>query len=95
MKSKDKFFAEEDYKDSAKKKPNKFHNSFRMTDRLGNPIRLGDLTQITLRDGTFLNECEVIDIQHGMVTVIGEEIDDSGEAITHEVPANSVVVISI
>jgi hypothetical protein len=95
MKSRDKFFAEEDYKDSAKKKPNKFHNSFQMTDRLGNPIRLGDLTQVTLKDGTFLNECEVIDIQNGMVTVIGDEFNDSGEFIEHDVPANSVVVISI
>ena len=95
MKSKDKFFAEEDYRDSAKKKLNKFHNSSQMTDRLGNPIRIGDLTQLTLKDGTFLNECEVVDIQDGIVTVIGEEIDESGEVVTYEVPANSVVVISI
>ena len=95
MKSKDNFFAEENYKDSAKKKLNKFHNSSQTTDRLGNPIRIGDLTQLTLKDGSFLNECEVVDIQNGIVTVIGEEIDDSGEVTTYEVPANSVVVISI
>ena len=89
MKSKDNFFAEEDYKDSAKKKLNKFHHSSQMTDKLGNPIRIGDLTQVTLKDGTFLNECEVVDIQNGIVTVVGEEFTE------HEVPANSVVVISI
>ena len=95
MKSKDNFFAEEDYKDSAKKKLNKFHNSSRTTDRLGNPIRIGDLTQVTLKDGTFINECEVVEIQNGIVTVIGEETNELGEFIEHEVPTNSVVVISI
>lgn len=98
MKSKDKFFVDEDYNTSSSKKKDKFGKVPQrgiLTDKLGNPIRLGDLTQVTLRDGSFLNECEVIDIHNGMVTVVGEEIDEMGEFITYEVPANSVVVISI
>lgn len=98
MKSKDKFFADEDYVISSSKKKDKFGKISQrgnLTDKLGNPIRIGDLTQVTLRDGSFLNECEVVDIQNGMVTIIGEEIDELGEIVSYEVPANSVVVISI
>lgn len=103
MKSKDKFFAEEDYVDvSAKKKHNKFHSSSNqeiLTDKLGNPIRVGDLTQVTLKDGTFLNECEVLEIRGGILTISHQENVSLGDAanyeVLYEVPANRVVVISI
>ena len=97
MKPKDKFFDDEYVNTSSKKKLNKLHNNVgeKLTDKLGNPIRLGDLTQIVLKDGTFVLDCEVIEINNGLVTVMEVVSNNPYDAPTYEVPANNVVVVSI
>lgn len=93
MKSKDRFFADEDFANVHTKKKNKFGNSHRglVTDKFGNSIRLGDFVQTTLKDGTILSECEVVEISNGNVLTL---ILEDGET-TKEVPASKVILLSI
>lgn len=93
MKSKDKFFVDEDYNFHSKKK-DKFGNSSRgglVTDKFGNSIRLGDFVQTTLKDGTFCTECEVVKINNG--SILDLMLDDEGTTV--QVHSNRVILMSI
>jgi hypothetical protein len=94
MKSKDRFFVDEDYGNVHTKKKDKFGTPSRgglVTDKFGNSIRLGDFVQATLKDGTILNECEVIEINSGSMLTL---VLDDGES-TKEIHSNKVILLSI
>jgi hypothetical protein len=94
MKSKDRFFANEDFGNVHTKKKDKFGNSSRgelVTDKFGNSIRLGDFVQTSLKDGTILNECEVVNISNGGILTIVLEDGDT----VKEVHSSKVILLSI
>jgi hypothetical protein len=93
MKTKNKFFGDEDTNFHAKKK-DKFGNCSQkntVTDKLGNPIRIGDFVQTVAKDGTFLEEGEVIDMANGNELTL---LHEDGETIKI-VHSNKVILLAI
>ena len=94
MKSKDRFFVNEDFGNVHTKKKDKFGNSSRgelVADKFGNSIRLGDFVQTTLKDGTMCTECEVIEINNGGILDLA--LDEEGTTV--QVHSNKVILMSI
>lgn len=91
MKSKHKFFGDED--NVCTKKKDKFGNSKKelMTDKYGNVIRIGDFVQASLKDGSILNDCEIIDITQGNILTL--LLDD--KETTKDICCSKVALISI
>ena len=94
MKTKNRFFVDEDVRNMHAKKKDKFSKPSKeefVLDKFGNSIRLGDYVQTTLKDGTILNECEVAEINSGNMLVLILEDKET----TREVHSSKVVLLSI
>ena len=74
------------------KKKDKFGRTSKRgaTDKFGNSIRIGDLVHVTLKDGTILNECEVLKINNENILSIV-----TSDEVIREIHSSKVTLLTI
>lgn len=103
MKSKNKSFLDERGSNS-KKKHTKLHDFYHqnnmfdeaglVTDKLGNPVNIGDLVHANIKETGALLECEVVEIHAGNTLTVIYDDAVTNEIDTYEVNAWEVKVVN-